>query len=136
MATLLDEPLLQETLEALPGWTGDRTHISRDVHLPPAKDAALRAQVEQDADAMDHHPEVTRVDGGTRFVLSTHSEGGVTELDVALASRISDIAHRLSPKEPGVEAVRQDNPDVVAGDDAGMGLQTQDAFRTSQAARR
>jgi 4a-hydroxytetrahydrobiopterin dehydratase len=136
MATLLEEPLLQETLGALPGWTGDHTGISREVHLPAAKDAALRAQVEQDAEAMDHHPQVIKVEGGTRFVLSTHSEGGVTELDVALASRISDIAHRLSPKEPGVQAVRKDDVDVVAGDDASLGQQTQDALRTSQAARR
>ena len=136
MATLLDDELVRETLQALPGWEGDHRQITREVHLPPKKDAELRRLVEEDADAMDHHPEVHRVEGGTRFVLSTHSEGGVTELDVALASRISDLAHRLAPGERGVEAVRQDEPDVVAGDDASLGLQTQDAMRTSLQSRR
>jgi len=135
MATLLDDALIQETLHALPGWEGDQHAIRREVHLPPKQDAALRRQVDEDAEAMDHHPEVEVIDGGTRFVLSTHSEGGVTELDVAMASRISDLAHRLAPSEPGVEAVRRDAPDVVAGDDASLGLQTQEALRTKQAKR-
>jgi len=132
MATLLDDELVRDTLQSLPGWEGDHRQISRELHLPPKQDAELRRLVEEDAEAMDHHPEVQRVKGGTKFVLSTHSEGGVTELDVALASRISDLAHRLVPAEPGVDAVREDEPEVVAGDDASMGLSTQDALRTSQ----
>ena len=136
MAELLDEELVQDTLASLPGWTGDQRQISREVHLPPAADEELRRQVDEGAEAMDHHPEVHRVEGGTRFVLSTHSAGGVTELDVVMASRISDLAHRLAPSEPGVAAVREDDPDVITGDDAGMGLQTQDAMRTSLQARR
>lgn len=136
MATLLDPGLLKDTLASLPGWTGDEHELRREVHLPPLQDEALRKQIEQDAEAMDHHPEVHRVEGGTVFVLSTHSEGGVTELDVAMAARISDVAHRLQPAEPGVEAVREDSPDIVAGDDAGLGLQTQDAMRTSLQSRR
>ena len=136
MATLLDAELVKDTLESLPGWTGDERELRREVKLPPLQDEALRRQVEQDAEAMDHHPEVHRVKGGTVFVLSTRDKGGVTELDVAMASRISDLAHRLKPSEPGVAAVREDEPDVVAGDDASLGLSTQDAMRTSLQSRR
>jgi 4a-hydroxytetrahydrobiopterin dehydratase len=100
MPTRLDADLVKDTLASLPGWTGDQRELRREVHLPPLQDEALRRQIHEDAEAMDHHPEVHRVEGGTVFVLSTHSEGGVTELDVAMASRISELAQQLAPTEP------------------------------------
>lgn len=115
MATLLDEPLLIDTLTALPGWTGDTLSIVRDVHLTPAQDKELRRQVTLEGDAWEHPAVIENLPDGTRFVLSTPESGGVTELDVALASRISDLTHHLVRAEPGVEAEREDEPDVVSG---------------------
>ena len=114
--TLLDEPLVDETLQSLPGWHGDRHTLWREVHLPPHLDEELRRLVDIDSAAMGHEPDIERVDGGTRFVLTTHDVGGVSELDVALAAHISDIAHRLSGREPGIDAVRDDDVEVVIGD--------------------
>lgn len=113
MTTLLDASLIADTLQSLPGWQGDPTGLWREVHLTPEQDAELRRQVAVDADAMDHHPELSEVPGGTRIELRTHSAGGVTELDVIMASHISDLAHRLSADEPGVDAVRHGAPVAV-----------------------
>jgi 4a-hydroxytetrahydrobiopterin dehydratase len=123
--TLLDEPLVDDTLQSLPGWSGDRHTLWREFHLPPRLDEELRSRVDVDATAMGHPADVERVDGGTRFVLTTPEVGGVTELDVALASHISDLAHELSEREPGVEAVRDDEVDVVVGESDAQELRTQ-----------
>lgn len=113
MATLLDDALVTDTLLSLPGWEGDARGISRVVHLDAEGDAELRRQVEVDAASMGHRPVLEDADGGTRFVLRTEEAGGVTELDIAFASHISDLAHRLSGAEPGINAVRHGEPVAV-----------------------
>jgi pterin-4a-carbinolamine dehydratase len=115
MATLLAEALIDETLESLPGWSGDQTEIWREVHLPQRLDEVLRHQIDIDATAMGHQPDVQHIEGGTRFALRTPEVGGVSELDIAFASHISDLAHRLRTSEPGVEAVRDDEVENVDG---------------------
>ena len=113
MPTLLDTALVEDTLSSLPGWSGDATRLWREVHLPPEQDAELRRQVTVDAGAMGHSVGMEPCDGGTRYVLRTDEVGGVSELDVAMASHISDLAHRMSGREPGVDAVRKGDPVVV-----------------------
>ena len=132
MATLIDPPLLDETLTALPGWQGDQGQIWREVTLPDHVDAELRRRVDVDSTAMGHHPEVERTGETTRFVLTTPEVGGVSELDVALASHISDLAYRLTDEVdevevvPGVEAVREDEIDLdAAAGDGPVELHTQ-----------
>jgi 4a-hydroxytetrahydrobiopterin dehydratase len=50
------------------------------------------SRVAAEADAADHHPDIL-VHGWNkvRVSLSTHSAGGITELDVSLAARIEGI---------------------------------------------
>lgn len=91
MPTLLDDRLVADALTALTGWSGDAKGITRTVTLGGAAAEQLLASVAESAEAMNHHPEVDRSGGGIRFGLSTHSEGGVTEYDIALASRIDDL---------------------------------------------
>lgn len=125
MPTLLDAPLIDQTLQSLPGWQGDQSRLWREVSLPDEVDAELRRRIEVDATALGHQPEVERNGDTTRFVLTTPEVGGVSELDVALASHISDLAYRLTEEIPdvpvvaGVEAVRQDGIDEDAGAGAG-----------------
>lgn len=109
MATLLDETLIADTLESLPGWQGDSTRLWREVHLDEQQLAELRRQVAVDAEAMGHAPTFQ----GARIELTTPEQGGVTELDVMMASHISDLVHRLSHAEPGVEALREDETVAV-----------------------
>jgi len=43
------------------------------------------------AEKMDHHPEWSNVYGEVKVRLTTHSAGGLTELDVELAQRLDAI---------------------------------------------
>ena len=104
MATLLNETLIADTLASLPGWEGDITRLWRQLHVDPETLRELQRQVEVDAGAMGHRPTFD----GTTVVLTTPESGGVTELDVMMASHISDLVHRLAHDEPGVDAVRRD----------------------------
>jgi len=55
--------------------------------------AALVAEIAALADQADHHPDIDlRYPDRVRVVLSTHSAGGVTTLDVELARQISQLA--------------------------------------------
>jgi 4a-hydroxytetrahydrobiopterin dehydratase len=126
MATLLDPPLIDDALASLPGWNHGDGEIWREIRLPDELDAELRRKVEESAEAMPHPVQMQRIDGGTRFSLRTEDVGGISELDVYLASRISDLAHQLSEREPGVNAVRQDDPDIVV---EGSGPLTTEAER-------
>jgi len=121
MATKLSSDLLDDTLRSLPGWQGDTGQIWREIHLDRGTVQELRRQIEVSATTMEHPVQVDEAPDGCRVVLSTPEEGGVTELDIVLASRISDVAHRLQPVEPGVTAVRQDDVDVVVGNEPTSG---------------
>ena len=89
MATLLDDQLVTDAMENLDEWSGDAQRISRTVRVDDVD--ALLAAVSETADTMDHHPEVSRDGEAVTFTLWTHSAGGVTELDIALAARINDL---------------------------------------------
>lgn len=113
MPTLLDDTLVIDSLNSLPGWEGDPDRIFREVSLTAEQDAELRRQIDVDAGAMGHLPEIETNDGSTRIVLRTPESGGVTELDIVLASHISDLIHRVCAEEPGVQAEREDESLVV-----------------------
>jgi 4a-hydroxytetrahydrobiopterin dehydratase len=52
-------------------------------------------EVALEAEEMNHHPDIDIRWRTVHFALSTHSEGGLTQLDVELAHRISQAASRL-----------------------------------------
>lgn len=115
MATLLDDNLVTDALHGLEEWTGGRDRISRTVTVDDTE--ALLAAVGEAADSLDHHPEISRDGNAVTFTLWTHSEGGVTELDIALASRIDDlvlITQHLVRDATGHVHAADDDP-VAAG---------------------
>ena len=89
MATLLDDRLIADAMENLDEWSGNHERISRTVRIDDVD--GLLAAVGEAADTMDHHPQVSRDGDTVTFTLWTHSAGGVTELDIALAARINDL---------------------------------------------
>lgn len=91
MPPRLDEQLVADVLTGMPGWTGDASRIRRTVRLPADNGERLLVKVAATADAMNHHPVIERVDDEITFEVWTHSEGGVTELDLTLAARIDDL---------------------------------------------
>jgi 4a-hydroxytetrahydrobiopterin dehydratase len=89
----LDSEEVGRQLVGLPGWVGDPSAIRRSYDFPDFP-AAIRAvdDIAIVAEAMDHHPDVDIRWRTLHLTLSTHSAGGVTQLDVELAHRIHEIA--------------------------------------------
>ncbi|MCK9903827.1 MULTISPECIES: 4a-hydroxytetrahydrobiopterin dehydratase [Parafrankia] len=91
MPTRLDNSAVATSLEALPGWIGDADRIRLEILVDGEEATAVVDEVMRAADEMDHHPVVEHGPGSTTFTVWTHSAGGVTELDMELARRISAI---------------------------------------------
>jgi 4a-hydroxytetrahydrobiopterin dehydratase len=91
MATLLDEAALQAALATLDGWHGDTSAITRVVSITADREAGLRADLEKIAREMNHDPDLTQSGDDLGITMSTHSAGGVTELDVEYARRVDAL---------------------------------------------
>jgi 4a-hydroxytetrahydrobiopterin dehydratase len=77
-----------------PGWRKDGETLAREYATSgwPATLMLVNA-IGWTAEAMDHHPDLTVSWGKIGVRLSTHSAGGVTEKDYALAREIERIAN-------------------------------------------
>ena len=53
------------------------------------------------AEDMGHHPDIDIRWRTVKFVLSTHSEGGLTQLDVELAHRVAQASARFGATTGG-----------------------------------
>jgi 4a-hydroxytetrahydrobiopterin dehydratase len=91
MADLLDRSQIDAALESLPGWSYDGEALTRRADVPADSQDAMAEAVARAADAMDHHPDVSRAADSLVFRLWTHSEDGVTTKDVELAARIDQV---------------------------------------------
>lgn len=96
MADVLSRELIDDALNGLQGWSTDGTQLTRDVELDDAQHAQVERAVDEVQTAMNHHADVARQGGTTRFVLSTHSAGGLTPLDVTLASEIDNAVRKAT----------------------------------------
>jgi 4a-hydroxytetrahydrobiopterin dehydratase len=79
----------------LPGWAFDagRNGIAKSFKFADFGAAfAFMTRVALEAEKADHHPEWSNVWNRVDILLSTHSEGGVTGKDIALAQKIEGIA--------------------------------------------
>ncbi len=92
MAKLWDDEQVADALEGLTGWQRDGDAIVRTAKLPsfPAAIEAVRA-VAEIAEARNHHPDIDIRWRTVTFRCSTHSEGGITGLDVELAGEIDRV---------------------------------------------
>jgi 4a-hydroxytetrahydrobiopterin dehydratase len=97
MSRLLSEAEVVEALRVLPDWKlvegGDTPAIAATyefVDFVGALDFVSRAGAE--AEQMNHHPDIDIRWNTVTLVNSTHSEGGLTQLDIELAHRINEIA--------------------------------------------
>ena len=91
MTELLTRDEIEAALAALEGWHSERDALVKDVPITPDSFRWLTEAVQNEADEMNHHPDIDRTDRGIRFRLSTHSAGGVTPKDVELAARIDQV---------------------------------------------
>lgn len=91
MAQLLDDSAIDDALVSLPGWQRVDNTLVKDVPVDGGAADELEAAVAQAADELNHHPVVDRSGLALRFTVWTHSAGGVTSKDIALAARIDQI---------------------------------------------
>ena len=90
MARLTDAEIAA-ALERLPGWVREGNAIVRRYTFPAfAEGIQFVDRVAVLADAADHHPDIDIRWTTVTMALSTHSAGGITAKDVALAGRIDE----------------------------------------------
>ncbi len=89
----LSDAEIEAGLATLPGWQRDGDELVKVYELPtfPAV-IALVTHIAAQAEAVDHHPDLDIRYRRLRVVLSTHSEGGITAKDLALAREIEAAA--------------------------------------------
>jgi 4a-hydroxytetrahydrobiopterin dehydratase len=92
MATLSDAEV-KGALADLPGWEVAGSDIVKEYKFADFK-AALEFvnQVGERAEAANHHPDIDIRWNKVKLALSTHSEGGLTTNDFALAAEIESLA--------------------------------------------
>jgi 4a-hydroxytetrahydrobiopterin dehydratase len=80
-------------LKDLPGWERDGDEIEKKFSFDNFKTSmAFVNRVAELAEAADHHPDISIKYNRVKLTLSTHSEGGVTEKDFALAAQLDAAA--------------------------------------------
>jgi len=90
--TLLTDEQIAAGLAGLPGWNRAGSAITRTVKLGDFRDAMLYAgAVAHLAQAANHHPDIAISWNTVTLTLSTHSAGGLTDADLALARQLSSL---------------------------------------------
>ena len=95
MPDLLTDEALAEVLADLDGWSlvEDGTAIEAEFSFKGFNAAfGFMTRVALEAERQNHHPEWSNVYNRVTIRWTTHSEGGVTELDVKLARACSRFA--------------------------------------------
>lgn len=91
MPPLLDDAAVTVALRNLPDWEREGDSIVRSAELPSfAVAIAVVDRVAAIAEERDHHPDIDIRWRTLTFRCSTHSAGGLTRLDLALADAISE----------------------------------------------
>ncbi len=91
--TVLSSQEIDAGLASLPGWASDGAVISKQFVLEGGFVGAVMFvnRVTGAAEAAAHHPDVAIAWNTVIVTLSTHSQGGVTDKDLALAGRIDEL---------------------------------------------
>jgi 4a-hydroxytetrahydrobiopterin dehydratase len=92
---LLDDAQIDEHLASVEGWRrGDGSEIEREREFPDfAAAIEFIDRVAELAEAANHHPDILLHGWNkVRLTLSTHSQGGLTEADFALARQLDGLA--------------------------------------------
>lgn len=87
--TKLSDVEIQRALGSLPGWTRRGDTLAKTFSFARFADGiAFVQRVAAAADAMDHHPDIDIRYTKVTCTLSTHSAGGITQLDLDLAQKV------------------------------------------------
>ncbi len=92
MSDLLNTQEVKESLKRVPEWDHEKKHIERTFEFDDFSEAIdFVNSVAEIAEEDDHHPDLDIRFNKVRVLLSTRSEGGVTELDFDLAEKIDTL---------------------------------------------
>ncbi|HYH48272.1 MAG TPA: 4a-hydroxytetrahydrobiopterin dehydratase [Acidimicrobiia bacterium] len=92
MATMSDTEI-KAALADIPGWELAGSDIVREYKFADFVAAiAFVNQLADKAEAANHHPDIDIRWNKVRLALSTHSEGGLTQKDFALAAELESLA--------------------------------------------
>jgi len=92
MAKRLSEDEIGRALSGLEGWTREGDAIRKQYTLGGFPDAiAFVTRLAFDAEAVDHHPDITINYRRVTLSFSTHSEGGLTQKDVDGARKVDAL---------------------------------------------
>ena len=92
MPVLPDEEVDRALTGDLSGWSRAGDAITRTVKAASFPDGITLVQrVAEEAESMNHHPDIDIRYTNVTFTLSTHSEGGITSKDLDLAGRIDSL---------------------------------------------
>jgi 4a-hydroxytetrahydrobiopterin dehydratase len=88
----LSEQQIAEHLETLTGWDRDGQAIKKQFTFASFPDAvAFVVRIAFDAEAADHHPDITINYRRVTLSFSTHSDGGLTEKDFKGAGAVEKV---------------------------------------------
>ena len=93
---ILNEKDIQIALTSLDGWSINKGLLNKTYTLNSFMDVMSFANLVSDkSEEIDHHPKMIIDYNNITFILTTHSDGGVTKLDFDLASFINNIYYEL-----------------------------------------
>lgn len=91
----LTDAQITDGLETLPGWTREGDAIRKQFTFASFPEAVAYVQsLVPGAEAVDHHPDLTINYRRVTVVYTTHSDGGLTEKDLAGARTAESLAAR------------------------------------------
>jgi 4a-hydroxytetrahydrobiopterin dehydratase len=89
---LLTAPEIKAHLKSLKGWKQEGKFITKTFEFDKFVDGiAFVNRVAKVAEEEEHHPDINVRYTTVRLSIQTHSEGGVTEWDIELASAIEKM---------------------------------------------
>lgn len=92
-APVLSADALDAALAQLPGWRVENGKLHRQFQFKSFVEAfGFMSSVALVAESMGHHPEWFNVYSRVTVDLTTHDAGGITDLDLSLAQRMSELA--------------------------------------------
>lgn len=93
MRSKLSDLEIRRAMSGLPGWTRKGEALSKTYTFARFADGIeFVGKVAGIADEMDHHPDIDIRYTNVTFSLSTHSAGGITQMDLDLAGKIESAA--------------------------------------------
>lgn len=88
---------VEQKLRELPGWRREGDEIRRTITAPDFPTAIrIVDEIAVRAEELNHHPDIDIRWRELHLALTTHDQGGLTELDFTLAARIDAIAAKYA----------------------------------------